>query len=148
MAENALRGVVLTIASVHTEGSERRVFINISSWYVQPPFRGSPAKEPYRHACCREGITYTNLSAAEYTVKTIISLGFEEWTAGQTVILDSKWRQPSREIIRILPLDKLVGVEIGSTEAELLADHENLGCLTSVLRRPAVYALLSSRVNV
>jgi len=40
------------------------------------------------------------------------------------VTLDSKWRQPSREIIRILPLDKLAGVEIGSTEAELLADHE------------------------
>jgi len=50
VAEIALRGVVLTIASVHTEGSERRVFINISSWYVQPPFRGSPAKKPYRHA--------------------------------------------------------------------------------------------------
>ena len=46
------------------------------------------------------------------------------------VTLDAKWRQPSREIIRILPLDKLAGVEIGSTEAELLADHENLGCLT------------------
>jgi hypothetical protein len=37
-AENELRGVVLTIPSVHEHDSERHVFINISSWYLQPPF--------------------------------------------------------------------------------------------------------------
>ena len=83
VADNALRGVILTIPSVHENGSERHVFINISSWYVQPPFRGPTAKELYRHACCREGITYTNLSPAPHTIKTIRSFGFQDGRQGK-----------------------------------------------------------------
>jgi len=135
-AGNELRGVVLTIPSVHENGSERHVFINISSWYVQPPFRGSPAKELYRHASCRQSITYTNLSAAAHTVKTITSFGFKEWTAGQMVAVGLKRHRSSLEKIRILSSSKLGSVEICSAEANLLADHESLGCLTFFLETP------------
>ena len=133
-AENELRGVILTIPSVHEDGSERHVFINISSWYVQPPFRGSPAKELYRRASCREGITYTNLSAAAHTVKTIKSFGFQEWTAGQMVAVGVKRHRSALEKIRILSSNKLEGV--GSAETNLLADHESFGCLTFYLETP------------
>src|SRR6266478_4022962 len=116
-AENELRGVVLTIPSIHEDGSERHIFINISSWYVQPSFRGSPAQELYRFASCREGITYTNLSAAAHTVKTIKSFGFQEWTAGQMVAAGLKRHRSPLEKIRILSSKKLESVGIRSAEA-------------------------------
>jgi hypothetical protein len=119
--ENRLRGIVLTIPSVHEEGLERRVYVNISSWYVQPTLRGSPAKELYRHASRREGITYTNLSAATYTIKTIKSFGFQEWTAGQMVAVGVKWPRSSLGKIRFLSQNKL-GSSDRSAEANLLAE--------------------------
>ena len=133
--ENRLRGVVLTIPSVHEEGLERRVYVNISSWYVQPTLRGSPAKELYRHASRREGITYTNLSAAIHTIKTIKSFGFQEWTAGQMVAVGVKRPRSPLGKIRFLSPNKL-GSSDRSVEANLLADHESFGCLTFFLETP------------
>jgi hypothetical protein len=134
-AENRLRGVVLTIPSVHQEGSTRRLYINISSWYVQLAFRGPPAKELYRHASRHEGITYTNLSAATHTIKTIKSFGFQEWTAGQTVAVGvGRYRSPSGKV-RFLSPSKL-GSSDCSAQANLLADHESYGCLTFCLETP------------
>jgi hypothetical protein len=131
-AENRLRGVVLTIPSVHQEGLTRRVYTNISSWYMQPAFRGPPAKELYRYATRHEGVTYTNLSAATHTIKTIKSFGFQEWTAGQMVAVGvRRYRSPLGKV-RFLSPDKL-GNSDCSAEANLLADHENFGCLTFCL---------------
>src|SRR5689334_5819769 len=70
-SENQLRGAVLMISSFHDEEANRRVFVNISSWYVQPAFRGRPSKELLRHACRRDDVTYTNLSAAPHTIRTL-----------------------------------------------------------------------------
>lgn len=135
VAEDELRGVVLTIPSIHKDGSEPRVFINISSWYVQPPFRGPPARELYRYACGRTGVTYTNLSPAPHTLKTIKSFGFEEWTMGQMIAVGLKWDKSSLQKNRIVS-SKIGGVDICPFEKKLLADHENLGCLVLCIDTP------------
>lgn len=135
VADNALRGVILTIPSMHQNGGEQQVFINISSWYVQKAFRGPPARELYRHACRREGVTYTNLSAAPHTVHTIRSLGFQEWTSGQMVAVGLR-RHRSLPRTRILSSRDFGSVEIHPSEAKLLSDHESFGCLTFCLETP------------
>lgn len=135
-ADNELRGVVLTIPSIHLDGSGPRVFINISSWYVQPPFRGSPARELYRRACRREDVTYTNLSPALHTIKTIRSFGFEEWTAGQMIAVGLKWDRSSLQKNRIVSWSGIGSVEICPSDKKLLADHESLGCLTLCIDTP------------
>jgi hypothetical protein len=133
VAQNALRGVVLTIPSLHHDGSSHQVFINISSWYAQPSFRGTPAKELYRHASRRQDVTYTNLSAAAHTIKTITSFGFEEWTAGQMVALGLKRDRSSLKQLRILTLAEAKGIGISLDESRVLADHADFGCLTFCL---------------
>lgn len=130
-----LRGVVLTIPSIHEEGPVRRVYVNISSWYVQPAFRGPLAKELYRRASRHEGITYTNLSAATHTIETIKSLEFEEWTAGQMVAVGVKRHRSSLGKIRFLSPGKLRSSDC-SAEASLLADHTSFGCLSFFLETP------------
>lgn len=133
---NVLRGVILTIPSMHRSGAEQQVFINISSWYVQRAFRGPPAKELYRHACRREGITYTNLSAAPHTLNTIRSLGFQLWTSGQMAAVGLRWHRSSLQRARILSSSDFRTSEICPAEAKLLADHDSYGCLTFWLDAP------------
>jgi hypothetical protein len=135
-ANNALRGVVLTIPSLHSNALEHQLFINISSWYVQPSYRGTPAKELYWHASRRRDVTYTNLSAAPNTIKTIMSFGFQEWTAGQMVALGLKWDRSSSKKLRFLTLNEAKSLGIFTAENGVLADHESLGCLTFCLETP------------
>lgn len=136
VADDALRGVILTISSVHEDGSEKQTVINVGSWYVQPPFRGPPARELYGHACGRDGITYTNLSPALHTINTIRSFGFEEWTAGQMIAVGLKWDQSSLQKNRIVSSSRLADAEICPSEKKLLADHESLGCLAFCMDTP------------
>ena len=136
VTDQVLRGVILTIPSVHESGSERHVYVNISSWYVQRPFRGFPARELYRRASRREGITYTNLSAAAHTVKTIESFGFQKWTSGQMAAISLKWNRSSLQKNRILSWNDFGSVELPATEAKLLSDHQSFGCLTFCLATP------------
>jgi hypothetical protein len=134
VSDNAVRGVVLTIPSIHEAGSGPQVFINISSWYVQPQYRGTPARELYRRACCRKDVTYTNLSPAQHTIKTIKSLGFQEWTTGQMLAIGLKWHRSSLQKTRILSSSVFGSDEIWPAEANLLTDHTRLGCLTRLLQ--------------
>jgi hypothetical protein len=130
-ADKALRGVVLTIPSVHDHGSHPKIIINISSWYVQPSLRGNPAKELYRQASRRPDVTYTNLSPARNTIGTITSNGFQEWTSGQMVAMG--FRRSRSKKARILTWKEVVSDDPSSIEAKVLADHESFGCLTFYL---------------
>ena len=136
VVDNLSRGVILTIPSLHQDGAEQRLFINISSWYVQRGFRGPPAKELYRRACDHAGITYTNLSPAAHTVETIRSCGFQQWTSGQLVAVGKKWHGSLFQKARILSTTKFRSVDICPSEAKLIADHESFGCLTFLLDTP------------
>ena len=133
VADKALRGVVLTIPSLHENDSETQTFINISSWYAQPKFRGTPAKELYGYASRHQNVTYTNLSAASNTIKTITSFGFQEWTRGQMIAVGLRSRRSRLEQARIIASNEVGRAEISSTEARVLADHQSFGCLTFYL---------------
>jgi len=132
-AGNSLRGVVLTIPSIHNSVSGPQVFINISSWYVRPSHRGQPAKELYYHASRRDGITYTNLSAATNTIKTITSFGFREWTAGQMIAVGLKRRRSIGKRLQFLTPDQAKSAGISEAEARVLVDHAAFGCLAFCL---------------
>ena len=83
--DDGIRGVVLTISSRHGKEAKEMTLTNISSWCVAPSHRGPAAASLYAHATGDSGVTYSNLSAAPHTLKTITRLGFQEWTAGQVV---------------------------------------------------------------
>ncbi len=131
-SDDGLQGVVLTIPSIHAGPAGPLVLVNISSWYARPAYRGTPAKELYRHATRRPEISYTNLSAVPHTIKTITSFGFREWTAGQ--VIGATWhRGPAVNRGRVLNTTEAERVGLTSAEATVLREHEAMGCLTLCL---------------
>jgi hypothetical protein len=126
LEESGLQGVVLTIGSLHGPAEARQTIVNISSWAVRSTQRGPAAKELYRHASSADGITFSNLSAAPHTRKAIEKLGFTERTAGQFVGVGVV----NRARRSILPLREAERAGLDSVRAEMMRDHQRVGCLT------------------
>lgn len=134
--DGSARGVILTIPSTHRDGAETRTFINISSWYVQRPYRGARALALYAHACQRSDVTYTNLSAAPHTVPAITRCGFVEWTGGQMAAVALRDRRATSPRAKLIGLERAVAEGLPDDDVALLADHEKLGCLSACLWTP------------
>jgi hypothetical protein len=126
---DVLSGIALTIPSIHIGASGLQQFVNISSWYVRPSHRGRAAKALYNHASGRDGVTYTNLSAAAHTIKTITSFGFQEWTTGQMLALGLTHRRSPSKGPRILTLDQAKSAGLSDAETQVLSDHASFGCI-------------------
>jgi len=133
VSNGALAGVVLSIPSIHEGIDGPMALVNISSWYARPAFRGPPAKELYRHATRRDDVSYTNLSAAPHTIKTITAFGFREWSAGQVIAVSWHNEGSSPAAGRVLTTAQAEAAGLSAADGEVLADHERLGCLTLVV---------------
>jgi len=143
-----LQGVVLTFGSLHGPAETRQTIVNISSWTVRPAFRGLAAIELYRCATNADGMTFSNLSSAARTQKTIKKCGFIERTAGQVIavgVTRSRGRRPL-----IISLNDAERAGLSSERAVMMHDHQARGCLTFCLEgrdRLAPFMFLPRRVN-
>lgn len=130
---DGLQGVALTIGSLHEADIAPLTIINISSWTVRPAFRGKPAKELYGHASSVAGPTYSNLSAALHTQKAIKAYGFAERTAGQVIGIG---RRSSGKRVGVLSRGDAERLGLGAGVADMLAYHEQRGCIALCLDLP------------
>ncbi len=124
----ALVGVLLMLWTPPDLLKKGQMRANLSSWYVQPPYRGYAAMLLAK-ACRDPNVTYLNVSPADHTVKICEMMGFKQYSAGQSVCLPilSRFKIANRvfqygtEKSQLSPmLDKLV-------EA-----HVSMGCLALV----------------
>jgi hypothetical protein len=146
--EGGLKGVVLTFGSLHGPAEARQTIINISSWTVRPSQRGPAAKELYRYATSADGITFSNLSAAPHTLKTIKEFGFTERTAGQILGIGVARAGGARR--RILSLSEAERAGLAPVPAEMMRDHQACGCIIFCIEeddRLAPIMLLPRRVR-
>lgn len=125
--EGGLQGAVLALGSLHGPADNRQVIVNISSWTVRPAYRGPAAKALYRHATSDARVTYSNLSAAANTLKTITSFGFKEGTAGQVLAIGTL--QANRPAPRILSSTSAEAAGLSPEKVEMLRYHAAHGCL-------------------
>lgn len=130
---DGLQGVALTFGSLHEAEIDPLTIINISSWTVRPAFRGKPAKELYGHTARLAGPTYSNLSAALHTQKAIKAYGFAERTAGQVIGVGHR---SSGKRVGVLSRGDAVRMGLGAGVAEMLAHHEQRGCIALCLDLP------------
>jgi hypothetical protein len=126
-----LQGAALALGSLHGPPDARQTIVNISSWTVRPSHRGPPAKELYRHASSFDGFTYSNLSAAAHTLKTITRFGFREGTAGQVIGLGLR-RGPGAAR-RMVSTGEAGRAGLPDYKVELLRHHERHGCVAFCL---------------
>jgi hypothetical protein len=131
---NGLQGAALALGSMHGPADSPQTIVNISSWTVRPSHRGPPAKELYWYAGKFDNFTYSNLSAASHTLKTITQFGFREKTAGQ--ILAVGVRKGPRRAIRIVTMHDAEQAGLAPQKAEMLRYHANRGCIALCLELP------------
>ena len=146
--DHGLQGVALTFGSLHGPAEARQTIVNISSWAVRPTQRGPAAKELYRHATSADGMTFSNLSAAPHTQRTIKEFGFTERTAGQFAGVGVLRARAARR--RILSVSEAERAGLAPIRAEMMRYHEARGCLTFCVEeidRLASIMLLPRRVG-
>jgi hypothetical protein len=124
-SEGRVVGAILTIySSVPAEGG-LTIRCNLSSWYVDPDFRGyAPLLASFRDPA----VTYVNISPAQNTWPTIEAQGFrcirEGWFLSFPAL--SRGGEPAY----ILPLSR---APRELPERTLLEEHAALGCVAVVL---------------
>jgi hypothetical protein len=80
--QRSLVGVILLIYSRQCAGVDPPVRCNISSWYVEPPYR-SYASLLISAALRHKDVTYLNISPSVHTWPTIEVQGFKRYCDGQ-----------------------------------------------------------------
>ena len=128
---DGLQGVGLTIGSLHGPPETRQTIVNGSSWTVRPAYRGPAAVELYRRSVRGEGMTFSNLSAAAHTLRTIRMCGFTEYTAG--VMIGIGMARSSGRKRRVVSLKDATRSGLSPERAAMMNYHQTRGCLTFCL---------------
>lgn len=123
-AESALVGVLLTITRPAERGPAR---CNMSSWYVEPAFRGY-ASLLVTAATRDRSVTYVNVSAQRHTRATIEAQGFRRYADGVFVGLPLLATHPLRRV-RVVAGEPPAGVAVDPAERAVMRDHAGLDCL-------------------
>ena len=128
-SDGALVGVVLLISTTIGSADASSTRCNVSSWYVEPEFRGyAPllAAQATKHA----NVTYLNISPMPQTRPIVETLGYELYSRGIFIaapLLQAPFRADG---VRIIGADA-PGEALGGTfEQKLLVDHAAHGCIS------------------
>jgi hypothetical protein len=122
-------GAILLIFSTFGDAQRRQLRCNVTSWYVEPDYKGYAALFASR-AFNRKDVTYLNISARPAARPIIKAQGFVQYSRGQFValpLLHLACETPAR----IIPADAETHAPFDPGERELLAAHAGFGC-TSV----------------
>jgi hypothetical protein len=99
---------------------------NLSSWYVEPAFR-SFGSMLVTSVIRDKSVTYFNVSPAPNTWKSVEAQGFSAYCTGESYLFPALMMPASD--LRVRPL---IAADRGMADYDLLAQHENFGCLSLV----------------
>ena len=123
-------GVILTIFTAFEGSGVRKVRCNVSSWYVEPEFRGhgSPMiSQIFKH----KDVTVLNVSALVHTWPILRHQGYVRYSEGQMVCLPMLQSGPAG--VRVQPYAEAMATRMRDPqEAALMAYHAERGCLALV----------------
>jgi hypothetical protein len=126
-AEGVAVGVILLIfSSIPTQGAPT-IRCNLSSWYVEPAYRGH-ASLLIAQAIKHKNVTYVNVSPAMHTRPIIEAQGFSPYSKGQFVSIPAL--APSTEHARIIGIEHTPDAGVAMSERELLQVHRDYGCIS------------------
>jgi len=128
-------GVLLLLYSSRSDGGDVAIQCNLSSWYVDPAFRGYASlltKIAQRH----KEVTYLNISPAIWTWPIIEAQGFRSYCSGLFFSIPALSRvTPGMIVETISPATRAIE-GLSDTEVELLSRHARYGCLSLVCSTP------------
>lgn len=126
-SEGRMTGVILTVYSEVPQADGVGVRCNLSSWFVEPEFRGYasmlyPSREP--------GVTYVNVSPAPMTWQTIEAQGFRPLSDAKSLTFPVLGRADRGA--RIRPFTA-VRERMPRPERELISAHVAQGCFCTMI---------------
>jgi hypothetical protein len=127
--EGAPVGVLLMI---FTRFGDKQIRCNISSWYVDEPYRGY-ASLLIAAAVRHKDVTYVNISPATHTWRVIEAQGFRRYCDGQMLAMPalSSWTANARA--RVFDRKRDYGDALTAQERDLLIAHVERGCLAYIV---------------
>ena len=128
-SDGRLAGIILLITTSIPTGNTSTTRCNISSWFVEPAFRGY-SQFLISRAIRRPDVTYLNVSPAKHTLRTIEAQGFSRYSAGQFVSLPTLRRPAEAANVAKVENDIDSSLPLSPFERELLLAHASYGCLS------------------
>jgi hypothetical protein len=126
-------GVILTIESRRRHDTGERTLVNLSSWFVEAKYRWL-APQMLRSVVADASVVYTDLSPSLETSIINERLGFSLVSRGVLLFFlpwSALW---PRSDARVVPFDLIPSGALGSAQHELLAHHQELGCISAALQ--------------
>lgn len=138
-------GVLLLIFSSIPLGGATRIRCCVSSWYVEPEFRGHAGILVSR-ALKHKQVTYLNITPDPHTIPMLEAQGYVRYCNGRLVSIPalSGWSRAAR--VRAVTRDTCPGEDLSSLEVELLLAHASYGCMSLICssanrRHPFVFVM-------
>lgn len=128
-SDGAPVGVILLIFSALPNGAQGTIRGNVSSWYVEPAFRGYAALL-VAQALKQTNVTYVNVTPIKHTWPILAAQGYARYCNGAFVAV------PALKLAsggaRVEPADAAAdpGAPFAPFERTLLLDHAGYGCIS------------------
>jgi hypothetical protein len=122
-------GAILLIFSELGGRDTPRVRCNVSSWYVEPEFRGY-ASMLVSHALRHKNVTYVNVSPAPNTWPIIEAQGFARYCDGIFVAVPLLNVFSGEAGAKVVKASALMDDHFDPVERDLLLQHAALGCIS------------------
>ena len=141
----AIVGAVLLIFTDVAINGESRIRCNVSSWYVNPAYRGY-ATILSRRAVKLANVTYFNVTPAPHTWPILKTQNFEMFVLGRIISVPILSRAVPGAVLETVTPNTQGGEDLSAAELTLLLDHQKYGCLSFLCildgkRYPFVFGL-------
>ena len=127
--DGVLVGAILMICSAVRAGDRLVPRCNLSSWYVEPPFR-TYAPLLVSQALRRKEVTYLNVTAAPHTWPIIEAQGFSRYSEGIFICLPALNRMSGGDRIEVVDARRQPAAGGDPSEQEMLRQHAEHGCIS------------------
>jgi hypothetical protein len=133
-SDGAVVGAILLICSTIPAGGATVTRCNLSSWYVDPPFRAY-APLLVSSALGHKDVTYVNVSPAPHTRPIIEAQGFSRYCDGIFIAVPMVNRPFGDPKVKVFAADKrpqvdLPRIDFDASDEEVLLQHAALGCVS------------------
>jgi hypothetical protein len=121
--------ILLIFSTPGTGGDPGEIRCNISSWYVEPAFRGYAsflAAQALRH----KNVTYLNISPAPNTKPIVEAQRYTKYSSGLFIAAPALQRGVAGAAATLVALDQPPEAPHEPFEHKLLVDHVGYGCMS------------------
>jgi hypothetical protein len=128
-SDAAIVGAILLIFSTVRSDIETSIRCNVSSWFVQPAFRGY-ATLLVSKALSHKGVTYLNITPASHTLPILQAQGYANYNTGTFIAVPALASNSCHAQVMLATPDAHPSVAFDTFEHETLLEHAKYGCIS------------------